>query len=122
MVFSLHFFALYTFQEQSNKPFEYLECVEVVTEQLKQKNHLYYHSSVAVALTSSKMKPTVPSTSSNEISDDLYEFLGNHSFRKKYNKVLNLAKKFRNLQAKIDFLKTCIEEKLICSDFKLSKP
>ena len=83
-----------------------------MTEQLKQKEYcLYNHSSVTSARTLSKMKPQVPSISSNQMSDDLYDFLGNHSFRKKYNKVLNLAKKFRNVEAKIDFLKICIDEK-----------
>ena len=69
------------------------------------------------------MKPCqVPSKSSNQISDDLFIFLNDKLFRKKYNKILRLAKKFRNLEAKVDQLKTCIDEKLISTDFKLSKP
>ena len=70
------------------------------------------------------MKPsTAPSRSSNQSSeDDLYKFLSNSNFRKKYNKILNLAKKYRVKEAKIDYLKTCIEEQLISSDFNLLRP
>ena len=64
----------------------------------------------------------VPSRSPNQISNDLFEFLRNNVIRKKYNKVLGLAKKFRIKEAKIEYLKACIEEKLISTDFKLSKP
>ena len=58
----------------------------------------------------------------DQISDDLYNFLGDKIFRKKYNKLLSLSKKYRNFEAKVDLLKTCINEKLILTDFKLSKP
>ena len=69
------------------------------------------------------MKPfQVPSKSSSQISDDLFVFHNDKLLHKKYNKVLRLAKKFRNLEAKVDQLKTCINEKLISTDFKLSKP
>ena len=69
------------------------------------------------------MKPVQASSrSSNYISEDLYSFLSNSIYRKKYNNLLNLTKKFRNNESKIEYLKICIEEKLISTDFNFIKP
>ena len=63
------------------------------------------------------MKPVrAPSGSSDHMSEDLYSFLSNSAVRKKYNNTLNLAKKFRNTEAKIEYLKIGMDEMLISTD------
>ena len=62
-----------------------------------------------------------PSESSSQLSDDLSKFLSNNDYRKQYNKLLSLAKKFRNTEAKKNFLENCISENLVPNDFNCAK-
>ena len=68
------------------------------------------------------MRPfQAPSERSRQIGEDLSTFLNNEDYRKEYNKILGLAKKFRNAESKRNFLENCISENLIPSDFNYAK-
>ena len=65
-------------------------------------------------------KPMTPSQGSCHTDEDLSTFLSNKEFRKLYNNLLGVTKKYQNSSANNWFLGQCISESVVPKTFRIS--